>query len=145
MMQMSDQQTARATRCLWSLQEHHTDVVGLLLTHIDGLTLTSTLPGSERTERIAAVATAMFLLGEDASDSWGSGDTMEMVVKISPAPDEDTGHYVTMKPIGTQAILVAVCRTKLLTGVLDANLDKAVQYIASVVNGNRETLPRWLT
>jgi predicted regulator of Ras-like GTPase activity (Roadblock/LC7/MglB family) len=60
MMLLDQQQMALATQCLWSLQETAPEIEGLLFTHVDGLTLTTTLPGSEKTERLAAVSTALF-------------------------------------------------------------------------------------
>lgn len=146
-MHWTDYQISRATRCLWSLQEFDIGVEGLLLAGINGVAITTTMPATDSTQRVAAIATTMFLLGEEASDAWGDGDSTEMVIKLSPDDTGQTsggGHYVYMKPVGAEAVLVTVCKSERLTGTLDANLDKAARFLQALQINANEPSPRWL-
>jgi predicted regulator of Ras-like GTPase activity (Roadblock/LC7/MglB family) len=146
-MHWTEYQISRATRCLWSLQEFDVGIEGLLLVNIDGLMVTTTMPATDSIQRVAAIATTMFLLGEEASDAWGDGDSTEMVIKLSPeeAGQSDTsgGHYVYMKPVGIDAVLVTVCQSDHLNNTLDANLDKAARFLQSLRINANEPSPRW--
>lgn len=143
-MTLDERRTALATQCLWSLQESSTEIEGLLLAQIDGLAWTTTLEGDDSTQRLAAVSTAMFLLGEEASEAWGSGESMEVYVKLSPdnVINSDV-RYVVMRPIGYEAVLIAVCRTEKLPQHIRASFDKAVSYIQAVIQGDEPVLPVW--
>lgn len=144
MMNPSKTQTALATRCLWALQEAATDVEGLLLAHVDGLTLTSTLDGSESTQRLAAIATAMFLLGEQASEAWGRGESTEVTVRLlkDDAPEREY-RFVYMKPVGYQAVLVAVCKSSHYLDSIKGYLNEAAVYLERVLDGQRPAPPKW--
>ncbi len=146
-MYWTEYQIARATRCLWSLQEFDAGIEGLLLTGINGVTITTTMPATDSTQRVAAIATTMFLLGEEASSAWGDDESTEMVIKLSP---DDTnravargGHYVYMKPVGAEAVLVTVCSRNHLQGPMNANMDKAAHFLQALANNANEPSPRW--
>lgn len=144
MMNPSKTQTALATRCLWALQEAAMDIEGLLLAHVDGLTLTSTLEGNESTQRLAAIATAMFLLGEQASEAWGRGESTEVTVRLlKDNTDEREYRFVYMKPVGYQAVLVAVCKSSQYLDAIKAYLNEAAVYLERVLDGQRPTAPQW--
>ena len=143
-MTLNEKRTALATQCLWSLQESSTEIEGLILSQIDGLAWTTTLQGDDSTQRIAAISTAMFLLGEETSEAWGSGESMEVYVKLSPDSRMNDGvRYVVMRPIGYDAVLIAVCRTETLPQHLRTSLDKAISYVQAVIQGDEPVLPVW--
>jgi predicted regulator of Ras-like GTPase activity (Roadblock/LC7/MglB family) len=143
-MMQNEDDTALATQCLWSLQEAIMEVEGLLLTLIDGLTWTTTLQGNESTQRLAAVSTAMFLLGEEASEAWGRGESMEVFLKLSnDEGEEPIVRHVLMRPVGLEAVLVVVCRTKHLPPHMEAILDKATTYLSSLMAGENPAKPIW--
>ena len=142
-----ERRTALATQCLWSLQEAATEIEGLLLTGVDGLAWTTTLDGDESTQRLAAVSTAMFLLGEEASESWGTGESREVFLKLS-TNDRDGDEipvirYVLMRPIGLDAILIMVCRSDKLTPKFYDLMAKAEVYLEGVLRGQDPPLPVW--
>ncbi|MEL6403636.1 MAG: hypothetical protein AAFV98_00060 [Chloroflexota bacterium] len=136
--------TGEATQCLWSLQEASTDIEGLLLTHTDGLTWTATLQGDDRTQRLAAVSTAMFLLGEEASDAWGHGETLEVFIKLAPKDDNSPAHQVLMRPVTDESILLMICKSDTVTVKLHDLMEKAVFYLQDLLDGFDPVLPRWL-
>lgn len=143
-MILDERRTALATQCLWSLQESSTEIEGLLLAQIDGLAWTTTLQGDDSTQRLAAVSTAMFLLGEEASDAWGSGESMEVYVKLSPESSLDSDvRYVVMRPIGYEAVLITVCKSEKLPQHIRGSLDKAVAYLQAVIEGDSPIMPIW--
>ncbi|MEM9952668.1 MAG: hypothetical protein AAF846_13765 [Chloroflexota bacterium] len=146
-MMPSERHTALATQCLWSLQEAAIEIEGLLLTHVDGLTWTATLDGDDSTQRLAAVSTAMFLLGEEASETWGTGESREVLLKLSTddrdTEDDPVTRYVLMRPIGLDAILVMVCRTDQLSENFYRLMNKAEQYLSEVMLGDDPPLPIW--
>lgn len=143
-MMKNPDDTALATQCLWSLQEAIMEIEGLLLTLIDGLTWTTTLQGDESTQRLAAVSTAMFLLGEEASVAWGGGESMEVFLKLSnDEGEEPIVRHVLMRPVGLEAVLVVVCRTKHLPAQMEATLDKATHYLSSLMAGENPSTPIW--
>jgi predicted regulator of Ras-like GTPase activity (Roadblock/LC7/MglB family) len=143
-MMRNEEDTALATQCLWSLQESIMEIEGLLLTLIDGLTWTTTLLGDESTQRLAAVSTAMFLLGEEASEAWGRGESMEVFLKLSnDEGEEPIVRHVLMRPVGIEAVLVVVCRTKHLPAQMEATLDKATAYLSSLMAGENPARPIW--
>lgn len=142
-----ERRTALATQCLWSLQEAATEIEGLLLTGIDGLAWTTTFQGDDSTQRLAAVSTAMFLLGEEASESWGTGESREVMLKLS-TDDRDSDkipvvRYVLMRPIGLEAILVMVCRNDKLTPKFYDLMSKAEDFLNDVLKGNAPPFPIW--
>ena len=143
-MMKNEEDTALATQCLWSLQEAIMEIEGLLLTLIDGLTWTTTLQGDESTQRLAAVSTAMFLLGEEASEAWGRGESMEVFLKLSnDEGEEPIVRHVLMRPVGVEAVLLVVCRTKHLPAQMETTLDKATSYLTSLMNGENPEWPIW--
>lgn len=145
----NERSTALATQCLWSLQEAATEIEGLLLTHLDGLAWTTTLQGDESTQRLAAVSTAMFLLGEEASEAWGRGESREIFLKLSTKDRHSNQRkhpvirHVLMRPIGYDAILVMVCRVERLPHDIHQLLDKAEDYLEDVLLGEAPPLPIW--
>lgn len=145
----SEKSTALATQCLWSLQEATIEIEGLLLTHIDGLAWTTTLDGDDSTQRLAAVSTAMFLLGEEASETWGTGQSREVLLKLSTQDREHKSdvdpviRYVLMRPVGLDAILVMVCRTDHLSQRFYDLMNKAEGYLSAVLLGDDPPLPIW--
>lgn len=143
-MILDERHTALATQCLWSLQEAATEIEGLLLTQIDGLAWTTTLQGDDSTQRLAAVSTAMFLLGEEASDAWGTGESMEVYVKLTSDDASDGARrYVMMLPIGYETILIAVCMSEKLPKHIRDYLDKAADYLKAVLKDETPSLPIW--
>lgn len=141
-----EKRTALATQCLWSLQEAATEIEGLLLTHVDGLTWTTTLQGDDSTQRLAAVSTAMFLLGEEASESWGQGESKEVFLKLLMNDDvtaDTVIRYVLMRPVGYDAILVMVCRTDTLSQRFYDLMSKAESFLKGVLLGDDPPLPIW--
>ena len=84
---LTDEQRSLATRCLWSLQEADISVEGLILTHVRGIALTSTMHQTASTSRLTAVAVAMFLLGEHTSEAWGNGESLEVHVRVQLDPN----------------------------------------------------------
>ena len=145
---IDERRTELLTRCLWLLQEASPAVEGLLLSHIDGLTLTSTLPGDESTQRLAAIATAMFLLSEQASLAWKRGVSREVFLKLrlgTPQHEADRPEirHVYIRPVGFEAILVVVCRQNDISQMFQPYLDKVVRYLDDVLDGGTPTLPRW--
>ena len=143
-MILDERRTALATQCLWSLQEATTEIEGLLLTQVDGLAWTTTLQGDDSTQRLAAVSAAMFLLGEEASEAWGSGESMEVYLKLTSDNKTDSGiRYVVMRPIGYEAVLIAVCSSEKLPVHIRSYLDRTVAYIQAVINGDEPAFPVW--
>ncbi|MCA9914733.1 MAG: roadblock/LC7 domain-containing protein [Anaerolineae bacterium] len=138
---MDTLQTELATRCLWSLQEVSIEIEGLMLTSVDGLALTTTMQGDEGSQRLAAVATTMFLLGEDMTQAWGSGESTELFIKLMN--DAGETRYVYMVPVGFRAVLVAIVRMKWLAPELYRDLRKASQYLDSVLDGEVPPAPQW--
>jgi predicted regulator of Ras-like GTPase activity (Roadblock/LC7/MglB family) len=143
-MMKNEEDTALATQCLWSLQEAIMEIEGLLLTLIDGLTWTTTLRGDESTQRLAAVSTAMFLLGEEASEAWGRGESMEVFLKLSnDEGEEPVVRHVLMRPVGVEAVLVVVCRTRHLPDKMEMILDRATTYLSALMDGEDPEWPLW--
>lgn len=136
--------TGEATQCLWSLQEASTDIEGLLLTHTNGLTWTTTLEGDERTQRLAAVSTAMFMLGEEASLAWGHGETLEVSITLSPKDGDSIAHQVLMRPVMEDSILLMICKSDKVTATMHDMMEKAVFYLQDLIDGYDPVLPRWL-
>lgn len=128
-----------ATGCLWSLQEAAPEIEALLFSRVDGLTLTSTLDGSEATERLAAVATALFLLGEQATEVWRRGEAMEVQMCITRA--SGAVRYVTIKPVGHQAILTAMHTMNHRYQLIKADLDLAALYLRALLAGDTPPYP----
>lgn len=139
----SEKHTALATQCLWSLQEASTEIEGLLLTHVDGLTWTTTFHGDDSTQRLAAVSTALFLLGEEASEAWGHGETREVFLKLATNDHLALNRHVLMRPIGYDAILVIVCRADSVSAQIYEFLNKAEIYLQGVLAGDDPPLPIW--
>ena len=147
---MIDERTTELlTRCLWSLQESTTSIEGLLLSHVDGLMLTSTLQGKEKVERLAATTTAMYLLSEQTSKASQHGESREVFLKLSegkPQHEADVPavRYVYIRPVGVDAVLVAVCRRDDLPDNFSRYLSKAIRYLDMVLDGGTPAMPRWI-
>lgn len=139
MMILNDTGVALATQCLWSLQEAAPEIEGLLFTHVDGLTITTTLPGSESTQRLAAVATTLFLLGEHTAEAWGSGEALE--VQLGFTDKQAVRRYVTIKPVSYRAILVALHRRTERHALIKGDLDLAATYLLALLVGDMPPLP----
>lgn len=134
---LTDEQRSLATRCLWSLQEADISVEGLILTHVRGIALTSTMHQTASTSRLTAVAVAMFLLGEHTSEAWGNGESLEVHVRVQldpNNPDSMAMRYVSMRPVGPWAILLAVHSGSKLSINLEADLNTAARYLEAVLD-----------
>jgi len=143
---LNAEQISLATRLLWSLQEAAIEIEGLLLTHVRGMPITSTLPNNESTQRLAAIITAMFLLSEHTSEAWGSGESMEVQVRLTRAdsPYGSGMRWVSMKPVGDDGVLMAIHTGSARSAQINADLDLAAIYLASVLSGETPvSVPRW--
>lgn len=137
-------QVALATRCLWSLQEAAPEIEGMILADSSGFTVTSTLPNSERTQRLAALSATLFILSEHAAASWGRGatDTVQLVLR-----DGDTYDtlFVTFKPVGRDAVLVVI-HTGMAARAREiaVDLQLVTRYLEAVFTGAQDLPPlRW--
>ena len=135
---LSEKQLALATGALWSLQEAVITIDSLLLTHTYGLTITSTMDGSDRSQRIAAVSATLFRLCERASDLWGRGEAQEIALKLH---DTQGDYHILMHPVGYQAMLLAV--TSENSAQLLQKLARASHYLEAVLAGDTPGLPDW--
>ena len=134
---LSDEQRALVTRCLWSLQEADLSIEGLILTHVRGVAMTSTMHHNASTQRLTAVAVAMFLLGEHTSEAWGNGESLEVHVRVQldpKKPDTMAMRYVSMRPVGPGAILLAVHSGDKLSINLEADLNTAAAYLEAILD-----------
>lgn len=146
---IDERRTELLTRCLWSLQEASTAVEGLLLSHVDGLLLTSTFYGDESTQRLAATTTAMYLLSEQVSITSKYGESSEVFLKLSdgkPRHEADIPavRYVYIRPVGVDAILAVLCRRDEMPEDFSRYLLRAVRYLDMVMDGGTPTLPHWI-
>lgn len=139
MMILNTAGLALATSCLWSLQEAAPEVEALLFTHVDGLTLTATLDGGERTQRLAAVSTALFLLSEHTAEAWGSGEAMEVQMRLTSAAGQV--RHITIIPVGHSAILTALHSLTPRFGLIKADLELAAIYLKALLAGDTPPLP----
>lgn len=139
MMILNTQGIALATQCLWSLQEAAPEIEALLFTHVDGLTLTSTLDGGDSTQRLAAVSTALFLLGEHTAEAWRSGEAMEVNMSLTDAAGSI--RHITIKPVGNFAILTAMHTFTPRYMLIKADLDLAGIYLKALMAGDMPPLP----
>lgn len=136
---------ARATRCLWSLQEAVTEIEGLLITRADGITVTSTLRGVDSIQRLSAVTNTLFMLGEDVSNQWGRGQALEVRMRIKSKTDDDSTYFVSIKPIDDATVLTAVYLVTDNHAKVDANIDLATQYLGNLLDGNNPpTITDWI-
>ncbi len=129
---------AKATRCLWSLQEVVSEIEGLLITHSDGITLTSTLRNVDSIQRLSAVSNTLFMLCEDVSDTWGRGQASEVRLRIVSEDEDDhpVHYYVSLKPVSSDDVLVALYRANDNIQLIDADIDLAVDYLSQLLNGD---------
>ena len=138
-MMLNERRIALATGLLWSLQESTTAVEGVLLAHIDGLTLTSTMEGDDSMQRLAALSSTMLLLCEKVSGSWGGGDSVSVTIKLKPDASADSAlapvRHIYMHPVGQLAVLVTVCRTDSLPQSFHHYLDRASDYLQAMLEG----------
>lgn len=139
----SDEKTARATECLWSLQEASMEIDALLLVTTDGIIWTATLDGGERTQRLAAVSSTMFLLGDEASTSWGNGEMTEVCLRLTPESADTPARYVLMRPVNWNTILILVCSTPHPSEQIYALMSEAKDYLTAVLRDEDPDLPRW--
>lgn len=138
---LTTQSMGLATRCLWSLQEAAPEIEGLLLTHVGGLAVTSTLTGNDSTQRLAAIATTLYLLGERAATALGRGEPQEVTLQLSGDTADDGPRFVSLKPVGYAAVLVAVHQLSRRSPLIDADLNLAAQYLARLIAGHTEAPP----
>lgn len=134
---------ARATRCLWSLQEAMTEIEGLLITQADGITITSTLRGVDSIQRLSAVTNTLFMLGEDVSDQWGRGQALEVRMRIKPSEPDKPDYFVSIKPLTESAVLTAVFAVNDHHDKVDLNVDLAADYLISLLEGDNPTPVNW--
>ncbi|NWF69544.1 MAG: roadblock/LC7 domain-containing protein [Chloroflexi bacterium] len=143
-MKLNARQNALATQCLWGLQENAPDVEGIALASIGGILLAATITPIERAQRLAALAAALFLLGEHAAALWGRGATFEVRVALGKRGQDTT--RVSLKPVGAGALVIVVWRMGDEQGQsanLALHLEKAVPYLEALLAG--ETPPDWLS
>ena len=117
------------------------EIEGLLLTYVDGLTLTSTFEGNDSTQRLAAASTAMFLLSEQTSAAWGSGESMEVALRLKPTRAKRYPRYVSLKPVGVHAVLIGVYRINQRVNLINADLNTAAAYLDALMRGENPTMP----
>ncbi len=134
---------ARATRCLWSLQEAMTEIEGLLITQTDGITITSTLRGVDSIQRLSAVTNTLFMLGEDVSEQWGRGQALEVRMRIKPSEANQPDYFVSIKPLTESAVLTAVFVVNDAHEKVDLNVDLAADYLVSLLEGDNPTSVNW--
>jgi len=134
---------ARATRCLWSLQEAMTEIEGLLITQADGITITSTLRGVDSIQRLSAVTNTLFMLGEDVSETWGRGQALEVRMRIKPPDNNQFDYFVSIKPLTDSAVLTAVYAVNEQQDKVDLNVDLAADYLISLLEGDNPTPVNW--
>lgn len=142
-MQLDTRGIARATRCLWSLQEAMTEIEGLLITQADGITITSTLRGVDSIQRLSAVANTLFMLSEDVSEQWGRGQALEVRMRIKPPDDTKTDYFVSIKPLTDSAVLTAVYVVNENETTVDMNVDLATDYLIALLDGDNPTPVNW--
>lgn len=134
---------ARATRCLWSLQESMTEIEGLLVSQSDGITLTSTLRGVDSIQRLSAVTNTLFMLGEDVSATWGRGEALEVRMRIKPTEQDKPDYFVSIKPLSHSAVLTAVYIINDKIAIVDSNIDIATDYLISLLDGDNPSPANW--
>jgi len=138
------EQVAIATRCLWSLQESAPEIEGLILADNSGITLTSTLSGVERTQRLSALSAAFFLLSEHAAKLWGRGATDSVQIVLRDGEQQAT-VYVNFKPVGDTAVLVII-HTGMPSRFREIAIDVQLvaNYLEAVFSGGQDLPPlRW--
>ncbi len=134
---------ARATRCLWSLQEAMTEIEGLLVTQGDGITITSTLRGVDSIQRLSAVTNTLFMLSEDVSEQWGRGHALEVRMKIKHPNANKPEYFVSIKPLSESAVLTAVFVVNDNQSKVDMNVDLATDYLIALFDGDNPTPINW--
>lgn len=130
-----------ATRCLWALQESVPHIRGLLLATTSGLSLASTLPDHDSTQRLAAMSAALFLLGEHATFAWGRGRALDMRLSLTLVGGDARLQSVMLKPIAEYAVLMAIYYFSANQNGLITNLDTAVAYLKALFNDEQELPP----
>lgn len=134
---------ARATRCLWSLQEAMTEIEGLLVTQADGITITSTLRGVDSIQRLSAVTNTLFMLSEDVSEQWGRGHALEVRMRIKNPNINKPEYFVSIKPLTESAVLTAVFVVNDNQSKVDMNVDLATDYLIALLEGDNPTPINW--
>lgn len=134
---------ARATRCLWSLQEAMTEIEGLLITQADGITITSTLRGVDSIQRLSAVTNTLFMLSEDVSETWGRGPALEVRMRIKNPDEHQPDYFVSIKPLNEWAVLTAVFVVNENQAQVDMNVDLATDYLIALLDGDNPTPVHW--
>jgi predicted regulator of Ras-like GTPase activity (Roadblock/LC7/MglB family) len=134
---------ARATRCLWSLQEAMTEIEGLLVTQADGITITSTLRGVDSIQRLSAVTNTLFMLSEDVSEQWGRGHALEVRMRIKNPNASKPEYCVSIKPLTQSAVLTAVFVVNDNQSKVDMNIDLATDYLIALLEGDNPTPINW--
>ncbi len=142
-MQLDTRGIARATRCLWSLQEAMTEIEGLLITQADGITVTSTLRGVDSIQRLSAVTNTLFMLSEDVSEQWGRGQALEVRMRIKPPNNKQKDYFVSIKPLSGTAVLTAVYIVNENENTVDLNIDLATDYLMALLEGDNPTDINW--
>lgn len=130
-----------ATQCLWSLQEAAPEIEGLLLSDVDGLTMTSTMDGGNAMQRLSAVSTTLFLLSEHTAEAWGQGESMQVKLNLSAEDGSKKQRMVSVRPVGHRAVLTAVHITTARQNLIETDLDLAATYIQAVLAGDTPPLP----
>lgn len=134
------QQTAYATRCLWSLQEASPEIEGVILTFTTGLVLTSTFTGDDRTQRLAAISTTLYLLSAQATSAWAVGDSVEVSLHIS---GDDSPRTISLKPVGDSAVLITCLKPSSYLELIEQQISQATHYLERLLIGEIEQPPRF--
>jgi hypothetical protein len=91
----------------------------------------------------------MYLLSEQTSKASQHGESREVFLKLSegkPQHEADVPavRYVYIRPVGVDAVLVAVCRRDDLPDNFSRYLSKAIRYLDMVLDGGTPAMPRWI-
>jgi predicted regulator of Ras-like GTPase activity (Roadblock/LC7/MglB family) len=134
---------ARATRCLWSLQEAMTEIEGLLITQADGITITSTLRGVDSIQRLSAVTNTLFMLSEDVSETFGHGQAHEVRMRIKHPNTNKPEYFVSIKPLTDSAVLTVVFIINDKQSKVELNVDLATDYLIALLEGDNPAPINW--
>lgn len=122
---------------------------GIMLIGAEGLIITSTVPLIDGDiNRIAALCNTLSNLGQKAATSLGKGEMDEVTVHFRETEDTSRPRKrVTLKSVSDYATL-AIIETESdnlpnpwLNMIYRDNVERAIAYLANVLDGNVELLP----
>ncbi|RMG85526.1 MAG: roadblock/LC7 domain-containing protein [Chloroflexi bacterium] len=134
-------QVALATRCLWGLQESTTTIEGVVLVGTNGIAITATLNNIDQIQRLSALSAALFLLGEQTSETAGRGVADEVQIQIRKGNNQLL--LADFRPIGLQAVLVTLHQGSPEHPTLEINIVLAVNYLGALLRGEELQPPHW--